>query len=142
MKELSEKWYELKKRIKENNDDIEEIETALYYPRNQVVTDMPRGGGSRGNTVDRLLAKLERLKAEREMLKSEHYVLWNKILEKLNICGASEDVKKLFELRFYHFKQWKECVPLMTKFSGEEWNENRVYREYRSICEKCTQIQV
>ena len=136
---LLDECYNFKESFDDINNDIIEIETALYYPRNQVITDMPRGGAT-GNAVDNLLTKLEGLKAEREMLKAEHNAVWNEILKKLNSCGASENVKKLFELRSCQFYQWKDCAPIMAEFTGEEWNVSKVYRIRRAICEKCTDI--
>lgn len=139
MKELLEKCLELTRQIRDIEGEITELKTALYFPRNQVLTGMPKSGGT-GNGVDTMLIKIEKLEKEKKSLKSSQNEVWTNILKKLDECNASDETTNLLKYRFIYGYRWKDCIPIMTALTGEEWNENKVYREYRCICEKCTDI--
>lgn len=138
MRELFDECYNLKLSVMELDERIEEIQTVLYYPKNQLLSDMPKGGGGTDSTVDNLLIKLDNLRREREIKAAAHRVKWAEIVKMLDKCNVTKEEKELFKLRFYFGLMWKACIPIMNQRTNEEWNENRVYKTYRSICEKCT----
>ena len=141
MRELFDDCYNLKVRILELDERIEEIQTVLYYPKNQMLSDLPKGGGT-DSTLDNLLTKLDELKEEKSIQEAAHADKWAQIVERLDKCNVPQSEKDLLELRFYFGFTWKYCIPIMTERTGEEWNENKVYRIYRDVCEKCTNVYI
>ncbi len=140
MRELFDECYQLKVSVLELDETIEEIQTVLYYPKNQLISDMPKGSGGTNSAVDNLLTKLDNLRREREIKAAAHRVKWAEIVKMLNRCNASKEEKELFKLRFYKGYKWKDCIPLLNENSSGEWNENKVYSTYRLVCKKCTYI--
>lgn len=138
MKELFNDCYKLKVSVMELDERIEEIQTVLYYPKNQLLSDMPKGSGGTDSAVDNLLVKLDNLRREREIKAAAHRVKWAEIVKKLDEYNVSNEEKELVKLRFYFGLMWKACIPIMNERTGEHWNENKIYSTYRSICQKYT----
>lgn len=136
MRALLSECYELTKQIKELEEKILEIETVLYSPRNQIISDMPKGGGGTESTVDKLLYKLDQLKEKRKEIKQAHAEKWKEISKML--CCCTYDEKMLFKLRFYYGLEWKACSIVMSNETHRKWDENRIFRVYRSVCENYT----
>lgn len=136
MKGLLDECFQLTKDIKEINGKIYEIETILYHPRNQIISDMPKGKGNSKSALDALLDKREKLEKEKKLIEEKHHSLWTEIAKRLDECKTNENEKELFELRYYYGYLWKLCVTPMSKKTGDMWDENKVYRTFYSALEK------
>lgn len=137
MKSLLDECLQLNDRLKDIKGKICEIETTLYCPRNQIISDMPKGKGTaENNKVEKLLQKLEKLRKKRESIEKKLLYVWSIIAKRLDEINVSEDEKRLFKLRFYHGYLWKDCVGDMNEKSNVMWNENKIFRTYSAVCDR------
>lgn len=120
--------------IKEKKEEIEEIEAMLYTPKNQIISDMPKGQ-SNENVTDKLLAKKERLTAHKTEAEKALQEKWNEAIKVLCQSKVTKQQAQLMYLRFHEGKSWKDCTPIMRRLYGF-WNENKTFREYRSVLGK------
>lgn len=127
------------RKIKDIEDDILELESRTMSPKNQIITNMPKGGGSQDSGQDRYLIKLEKLQAQKNYWCGILNSKWN--IAKLVLINSAnvKDVRtfELLKLRFYYGYPWKVCAAKMKKEHPEEkWNINKCFREYRNIMHK------
>lgn len=118
---------ELRKRINKINEKIIELNSMITSPKNQVISDMPRGGGKK-NSIEEYLIKYEKLENLKTKLQNELEEQWQSI----DMNGLSEAQYKLLYLRFFCGLEWKKCSRIMCETVGKKFNENRCFREYRS----------
>lgn len=127
------------KKERKINERIEEINTKLYTPKCQDLSGMPKGGGNSESFLDKLVdEKLELLdkRAEVRVMK-EHNQKAAILLMKH--CNISDEQQHLIASRFFNGLKWKKCGVEMTKYTGEKWDENKVFRTYRSILSRIEQ---
>ena len=132
---------ELKGKIDLINDRIADIESKLSSPKNQIISDMPRGGGGGESITDKLLDRKWALTEKKVMYEAELNSKWIKIHKALNGIGATEEQIVLFQLRFREGLLWKDCQKYMQKHYGDTWNENKVYRVNRTLLSKMHKIE-
>lgn len=137
MKELNE-CLRLNREIAEINERLQTITAAAQAPKNQIISDMPRGGGSTVNATDRYIIKKEELEHKIAVINRRIALTWVKALNKMKKCGVSAEDCELMQMRFFYGWQWKKCACEMSKKHGKHWNVNRVFRIYRSVLTKCT----
>ena len=130
---------EVARKIKDIEDDILELESRTMSPKNQIITNMPKGGGSQDSGQDRYLIKLEKLQARKNYWCATLNSKWN--IAKLALINHAnvKDTRtfELLKLRFYYGYPWKKCAARMSeKHSTENWNINKCFRVYRSVLYK------
>lgn len=139
---LLDECYSLRLKINELDEDIEDLESKLYSSKNQIISDMPRGGGGGNfNKTDRLLNKKwlkERKRGEKlEILNLK----WRIAKKHMFSFGATEPQIVLMYLRYHQGLKWKACESYMKNKYGEEWNENKVYSTNRYILDNMHKLE-
>lgn len=132
--QLLDRCLELCRDIKGINEMIEEINASLYTPKNQIISDMPKGKSAESVT-DKLLEKKERLTAKKEIAEMELQATWDKVISMCIKAKVTKQQIQLLYLRFHEGKPWKKCTYIMQKKYGF-WNDNKSFREYRSVLSK------
>lgn len=127
----------LKHKIDEITDEIYELRAKVTSPKNQIITGMPRGGGSNENLNERYLIRLEYLTEKRHKLRKHQSKEWKqakKELVQLNIFDNSEkdEIISLFFWRFVKGLSWKKCVSEMDSKYGN-WNINKAFRVHNKV---------
>ena len=141
MRVLLDECLALRRYIKQTDEKIAEIEAVLYSPKNQIISDMPKGGGSSNDKVDKLLEKIAKLQRNRERAVRELTNKWLLVIEQLKKCEATESEMQMLKLRFFNALSWKQCARTLDQsIPSEKWDENRCFRCYRKIIKKCTKI--
>lgn len=125
---------ETRRKIIVVQEQITEIEARLYSPRNQVITDMPKGRGGNANGNDALLIKAERLRDRRAALYDNLVSQWRTCDGLLTIIDAKSNEIELMKLRFYYGLSWDKCSKEMN------WNINKCFRTYRKLVAKLCKI--
>lgn len=143
MRELDE-CYSVAKKINDKNDEIFELKMKIGSPKNQIITDMPRGGNPE-NAIENYLFKLERLQKKIKTLETQRDLIWNRakeIMREYDILGDKEAVSMLY-FRYYKGFPWKECARLlMIGYKNSNWNENKCFRVHRKILDKIDNMNV
>lgn len=136
MRELQ-KCLLLRRKIDEISDRIYELRAKVTSPKNQIITGMPRGGGSNDNVNERYLIRLEYLIEKRHKLRKYQAKEWirakNKIKEySLDTKTNFEETANLFFFRYVKGLSWNKCVAkLNTEYGG--WNSNKAFRINRKM---------
>jgi DNA-directed RNA polymerase specialized sigma subunit len=120
---------ETKRRINEIDEKINTLKAAIYSPKNQIITGMPRGGNNE-NVIERYLIKLEDLKRKKSSLEKHQSEQWEIILQKLS--NINEQERHLLYMRFMEGLSWNRCVMIMQK-KYINWNLNKAFRVYGKI---------
>lgn len=119
-------------KIRRKRELIAEINDKLYSPKNQIVSDMPRGGATE-NIIDKYLEKKQ---CEEEAIKELQKQLtekWNGIETRLKEKGTNQENIILMYERFICSKSWQSCVDYMKeRYPSGNWNANKAFRTYRS----------
>jgi len=137
MRELDE-CLELRRKINKETERIEQLRAVAYSPKNQIISDMPRSN-RQINTMDEYIIKLENLETKKAFLECELCGKWCAVLVKLSFYGINPKVIHLLTMRFNFGYSWKKCARIMSnKYSDDNWNENKVFREYRQALAKLT----
>ena len=132
MRELDE-CLRLSRQIKEKEEQIIELRSRIMSPKNQTISDMPKGGGGY-NEIESFIIKLELLENNAEYLKVQRSLLWNNIRLILHIRHIKSDIERLLYLRFYNGNSWNKCVETMSKeYPNCKWNANKCFRAYRYV---------
>ncbi len=132
MRELDE-CLRLSRQIKEKEEQIIELRSRIMSPKNQTISDMPKGGGGY-NEIESFIIKLELLENNAEYLKVQRALLWNNIRLILHIRHIKSDIERLLYLRFYNGNSWNKCVETMSKeYPNCKWNANKCFRAYRYV---------
>jgi len=135
MEELS-KCLELRKKINDIEEKLEDIAYSIKCPKIPTVSDMPRSTSILGNPIERYIEKQEKYENEKLLLETELNMKWNSIEKKLIACGTEKAERQLIYLRFNRGYSWKKCTSIMRNAEGQKWNENRTFRTYRKIVKK------
>lgn len=129
---------EIHKVIKGIDEDIMIIRERIEAPKNQIISDMPRGGISE-NAVDKALDEIKKKESRRLYYCDVLVSKWLICEEILKSCNINQKHIELLKFRFLQGLSWRACVKGMTKLYNEEkWNENKVFRIYRQVVAKCT----
>ena len=136
MRELNE-CLELSQKIAEKQELICELKARVYTPRNQVISDMPRGGGGE-NEIENYIIKLEKIETLVKHLKKKRCNLWQYLIETMYKCNITDtETLKLLYFRFYKGFPWDVCSKQMQQaFPNGKWNLNKCFRVYRSVLYK------
>ena len=126
----------IRKKIKNLDERIFEIRSKIESPKNQIISDMPRGGSGK-NILDKLLDKVKRLETKRTALYVELASEWHKCEIVFKSCNISERHKELMKLHYYEGLSWRYCERNLKRlYPYENWNENKVFRINRITKEK------
>lgn len=125
----------LARQIKKKEDDIEELESRIMSAKNQIISDMPKGGGIGGNELESYLLKKERLEKIKSNLQALLNEKWKIIICEFDNCGIKDtEIRKMMWYRFYKGHEWKVCAKIMRKKYPEKiWNKNKCMRVYRYV---------
>ena len=137
MRELD--WcFELAKKIRDKNETLAELKLRVASPKNQIYSDMPKGGGAYRNPNDEYLIKAERIKSQIERLQFQLNEWWGVVSEIFDKCGVTDnETITLMRLRFYNGLVWNKCVKIMQQdFPDGKWNANKCFRVYRKVLYK------
>ena len=126
MRQLDE-CMKLRERINKKNEEIIELKTKIMSPKNQIISDMPRGG-KQSNSIEAYIIKYEKLEHRKTALMNELEEKWQAI----DMSDLSDAQCKLLHLRYYCGLEWKKCSRIMCEVVGKKFNENRCYREHRN----------
>lgn len=126
MRQLDE-CMELRERINKVNEQIIELKTKIMSPKNQIISDMPRGG-KQSNSIEAYIIKHEKLERKKTVLMNELEEIWQTI----DMSHLSDAQCKLLHLRYYCGLEWKKCSRIMCEVVSIKFNENRCYREHRN----------
>lgn len=134
---------DLCEKIGEIDEKIEVIETRLYSPKNQIISDMPRGNGRSNDTLDRALTKLDTLRDTRKFYYDRLVSAWLICEKVFNSCDISDKHVKMFKYRYFNGLAWRKVLRRMEKdYPNEPWNENKIFRMYRQVIALCTNERV
>lgn len=128
MRELQE-CLNTKRHIDKIDEKITELKVAVYSPKNQIITGMPRSGNNE-NAIEKYLIKLERLKKKKAELLKQQSELWESIKEKTG--DISEQEQYLLYIRCVEGYPWQKCCKIMQSKYGK-WNVNKCFRIYGKI---------
>ena len=125
----------LSREIKEKVEAILELNSRALSPKNQVISDMPKGGGGDMNALDCYLQKKERLEKKKDelcVIRDRH---WDKATETFRKNGVTNpETITLMWFRFYKGCSWKGCAAKMReKYNNGKWNTNKCFRVYREV---------
>jgi hypothetical protein len=135
MRELDD-LIELRRKITATQERIRELTLQITSPKNQIISDMPKGDGG-SNGIEDYIIKKEKFIVRLKGLQFRANTVWNVAECKFKNSNLSTDEIYLMKLHFYYGLIWKTCAIEMQKcYSDTKWNENRVYRTYRSILAK------
>ena len=137
MKELDEclKLNRERSRLKER---IQELKAAAEAPKNQIISDMPRGSGSTINAIERYIIKIDELEQECADIDRKIAIQWSAACNIFKECSVSQTEQQLMRFRFKYGLPWKDCRNLMESSHGKSWDMNRIFRTYRKVLSKCT----
>jgi DNA-directed RNA polymerase specialized sigma24 family protein len=110
-----------KKEIEQLRARLEELETALYYPKIPHLTDMPKGGNTEGNHQEDLaiyhIELLTKYNTKLAELAAEQLAIENAIE------GLSQTERMLMRYRYLDGLAWEEvCVRI-----GYSWVQTHAY---------------
>lgn len=127
----------LTRKIAKKREQIEELKAMAISPRNQIISDMPKGGGTI-NASENYLIKLESLEETYNQLCKERTSKWNEILLVFESYDSKVDeTVMLLWLRFYNGYSWNKCIAEMEKrYPNKYWNANKCFRTYRRFLHK------
>ena len=134
---LLKECYELRTEIIQIEEKIEEINALLYYPKIQQISDMPKGGGGNSEEfTDKLITKREKLKKCEKDKELEFTKKWCIAIKAFRKSRLNTWEVELLTYRYYWALPWKKCGDKMKDFTGQRWNENRIFRVYGKAKEK------
>ena len=128
---------ELARKIKGKDEIICEKQYRMLAPKNQIITDMPKGGGV-VNAMDDYLIWVEKLNRAKERLQNKLDTEWDNAKNILKNHGVTKDETiELMRLRFYCGLPWKKCAAKMQElYPDSKWNTNKCFRTYRAVLHK------
>ena len=136
MRELDE-CLRITRKIAETKEKIEELEALSMSPRNQIISDMPRGGGGTMNAAESYIIRKEKLERQLTLLKEERAEVWKIVTDMQHELNQSKKVESMLWFRFCNGYSWKKCVSkLEEKYPAEEWSANKCFRIYRRFLHK------
>lgn len=121
-------------------EKIEACEAKNTAPKNQLLSDMPKGKSRTSNEVEDYLIHKEQLCAELDELIESRTINWYAFLNQAAEAHLDARERELLKARFVDGRKWSNCAILMKAVHPlEGWNENKVFRTYRSILYKIEQ---
>lgn len=134
---------QLRRRINEIDEKIETLKFNIDSPRSSVISDMPKGGGTRGNPLEEYVIKLEELENKRKRINAVLVELFKELRSTMAKAGIDDQACEMMKYRFYHGLQWKACAAVMNKkHPKNNWNVNKCFRVYRAILYKMNKNNV
>lgn len=128
----------INKKIGKIDNDIIEIRERITSPKNQIISDMPKGSGATESVIDTALAKIERLEKRKSYWHDTLMSEWLECEEVLSKCGLTREHIELMKFRYYHALKWEHCLVMMKKrHTTMIWNKNKVFRMNRQVVENC-----
>lgn len=129
---------ELAKKIRQKDETILDLKSNVLAPKNQILSDMPRGSGTTTSPQEDYLIRLEKLTDEKRTLQEQRVSIWFDAVAKLkeaDVTGAS--AYEMLKYRFYCGYPWKVCAKKMkNQYPTEKWNLNKCFRVYSGILHK------
>lgn len=136
MRNLLDDCLEKTRKIKDIEEEIEELRERAMSPKSQTITGMPRGSTG-ANQSDSYIVKLERKEARQKRLIRERDELWEEATKALDAKEVKREYVILLHYRFFKGLPWKKCCTMMCKKDPDgNWNMNKVFRVYRQILRK------
>lgn len=128
----------ISKMLADIEEYIIELKYRTMYPKIQVVSDMPKGGGKQINEIESYLIKLEKLDERKKFIQFDLDVHWCIALEALGARGVTDmEAIQLMKYRFYFGLPWKKCLKRMQEeYTDSKWTINKCFSTYRSILYK------
>lgn len=132
-----ERCLSLRRRINEIDEKIELLRFNVDSPRSSVISDMPKGGGTRGNPLEEYIIKLEELENKKQRVTVTLVEQFKEVRSLMVKAGIDDQACEMMKYRFYHGQQWKACAAIMNKkYPQNKWNVNKCFRVYRAILYK------
>lgn len=139
MKQLDE-ILRLRREIDELRERISELK-AMTQPKAQVISDMPRGGGERKNTIEEYVIKSEKLREKLACKLVEFDEKWDGISRTFIKANLTVAQCTMMEARFRKAMPWRLCVKHMCNvYPSSKWNEQKLFRMYRNVLYKISKI--
>lgn len=139
MKDLDD-MLRLNREIDRVCDKLEECELRNTAPKNQLISDMPKGKSRTSNEVEDYVIYKTALIAEFESLVQTRWIMWLSFLNHTEGARLTQQERRLLKARFVDGKKWRICALQMRVFYPFEiWNENRCFRMYSEILHKITE---
>ena len=133
----------LRRDIIRIEERIFEMSCRAMSPKNQIITDMPKGGGEAINSIEQYIIKTERLENQKRFALDLLVSKWREIERMCNNCNIKKDVIIMLQYRFFFGLTWEKCANQMNKdFPNRKWNENKCFREYRHVLYEFRKWQV
>lgn len=114
------------------------IKAAIQAPKNQIISDLPKGGNCPVSAIETYLEKEEKLQDDLRALKIERSEKWQAFQNIAAEKGVTKEDVHLMQLRFFRGYSWNKCTAVMRSRYGDKWNANRTFRVYRQVLSKCT----
>ena len=135
MKELDD-ILQLRRDINSIDDRMTELKQSIF-PKPQIISDMPRGGGERKNGIEEYIIKFDRLERKKNRLCCEISNKWSELEKTFPDHGITEAQGRMLFFRFFYGMSWRCCVERMEEeYPQTTWNEPKLFRIYRKIIYK------
>ena len=116
---------------------IEICECRNTAPKNQTISDMPKGGSRASNEIEDYLEKKEQLCSELDTLIVRRTIHWCAFLNQTTEARLNRRERELLKLHYIDGLKWVACAETLdSRYPSERWNENKVFRTLRSIMHK------
>lgn len=128
---------DINRKIEQLCEKIEVCEEKNTAPKNQLLSDMPKGKSRTSNEVEDYVIHKEQLCDELDRLIESKTINWYAFLNQTQEAHLNKRERELLKARFVDGKKWSVCaIQMKAKYPLEGWNENKVFRTYRSILYK------
>ena len=133
-KERLRNYQNIKEEREQLRQKLEEVEAALYYPKIQQLTDMPRGGSKEGNPQETLaiyhIELQEKYKAKLEELAAEQLAI-EKAIESLDA-----NKRMLLRYRYIDGLKWEEvCCRMNYSWTQTHYHHGEALKQLRNADE-------
>ena len=131
----------IRRQITIMDNRLNELSDEMYAPRISRITGMPHGGGNNSTAIENNIVQKERVENRKKKLTLKLNRLWRYVYSLMKYSNISSADIRLMQLRFYFGLSWKRCIKIMnTEYA--DWNENKIFRSYRNVLEKCTKNEI
>lgn len=125
--------FKLRRKIWSTEDAIDTLILRQTAPKNQILSDMPKGNGGKKEIEEYLIRKeylLNKLRLQREAI----YIMWLAFLNGAEGVELSRMDLTLLRLRYFYGYRWKKCVrKLQIIYPAVNWNDNRAFRTHKQL---------
>ena len=133
-KERLRNYQNIKKEREQLRQRLEEVEAALYYPKIQQLSDMPKGSHAEGNPQESLaihhIELQEKYKAKLEELAIEQLA----IEEAIECLDANK--RMLLRYRYIDGLKWEEvCCRMHYSWTQTHYHHGEALRQLREMTE-------